>query len=245
MNAFENELLEDIQYKLLTTNDTINCELDFVSESKFFKLFLETTIYNRNFQVKKTFQKEIKDKITKINETVVQECISIQRQLQTINDQFFNLTFVDDSQSLYCLHQYGTENNFLDDDIYNYTLTSSYNLSMDEVFLDSNVDCEEKMEHFVIAVENDLIIWFNQSHVNVTSNQLDCVVDEFRIQHYFDITLQIVLIVDYGISDEMWHKTRRDYFILKHDILKDSYINCNNTFSNNTNKFTHPVLINL
>ena len=222
LNLFQNELLKDIQYKLLSTNETFNCELDLVRESKFFKLFLETTIYNKKFPVVKTFRKEIKDKIATINETVVQECISIQKQLQAIDEQFFNSTLSNDTQTFYCLFQYGTENNFLDDEVYNSTLSTFYTSSMEEEFIDSNVDCAEKMQNFVITVENDLIMWFNQTHMNATSYQLDCVVDKFRFQHYFNITLQIVLILDFDISNEVWIKTRREYFTLKHDILKDT-----------------------
>ncbi|CAO1346402.1 unnamed protein product [Diamesa tonsa] len=222
LNVFEKELLKDIQDQLLTTNDTLDCELDFVRESKFYKLFLETTIYNKKFPVAKKFRKEIKDKVAKINETIVQECISIQEELQAIDDQFFNSTLVKDPQTFYCLLQYGTEQNFLDEDVYNSTLSDFYNSSMEEEFIASDVDCGEKMQDFVITVENDLISWFNQTHVNTTSDQLDCVVDKYRLQHYFNVTLQIILILDYNISDEVWIKTRREYFNFKHDILKDT-----------------------
>lgn len=228
LNTFEKELLKDIQYQLLTTNDTFNCEVDLVRESKFFKLFLETTIYNKKFPVVKTFRKEIKDKIAVINETVVQECISIQKELQAIDEQFLNSTLVNDPQTFYCLHQYGNENNFLDEDIYNSTLSSYYNSSLEEDSTDFNVDCEEKMQNFVITVESHLITWFNQTHDNATSDQLDCVVDKFRLQHYFDVTLQNVLLVDFDISNEEWIKTRREYFNLKQDILKNSE-NCFNS----------------
>lgn len=222
LNTFEKELLNDIQYHLLTTNGTFNCELDLVRESKYYKLFLETTIYNTNFPVAKNFRKEIKDKVAKLNETVVQECISIQKELEAIDEHFFNSTFVKDTQTFYCLLQYGTEHNFLDDDIYNSTQSYFYNSTMEEDFIDADVDCGEKMQDFVMTVENDLLMWFNQTHVNATSDQLDCVVDKYRLQHYFNVTLQIVLILDYNISDEVWIKTRREYYNFKHEILKDT-----------------------
>lgn len=222
LNKFEKELLNDIQYQLLTMNNTFSCEVDLVRESKYYKLFLETTIYNKKFPVAEKFRKEIKDKVAKLNETVVQECISIQKELEAIDEQFSNSIFVKDTETFYCLLQYGTEHNFLDDDIYNSTQSSFYNSSMEEDFIDSDVDCGEKMQDFVMTVENDLIMWFNQTHVNATSDQLDCVVDNYRLQHYFNVTLQIILILDYNISDEVWIKTRREYYNFKHDILKDT-----------------------
>ena len=231
LNIFEKELLKDIKDQLLTTNEEFDCELDLARESKFYKLFLELTIYNRNFPVATEFRKEIKDKVARINETIIQECISIQEELQAINDQFNNSTLVKDIETFYCLLQYGTEQNFLDEDVYNSTFSDFYNSSTEADVIDSDVDCGEKMQDFVITVENDLITWFNKTHVNATSDQLDCVVDKYRLQHYFNVTLQIILILDYNISDEVWIKTRREYYNFKHDILKDTEV-CFNSVDN-------------
>lgn len=212
----------DMLFREFQKNTDLNiaaeCIVDNLRKENFSDLDLKEHVYEASpylsRQLKDEKIKELKKKQKQISAEAILACLAEQEFGEMFDNLYKNSTGDDEDDLLgdYCARKYGIDNNLIDLRIYQLEINPrAINVS--------EVKCKSINEKHFQEAEKELQKYL-ESESGISTEKVNCFLEKYHDNHYFDRTLSIALLSEINITTEQKDEERRKFIEIMTNITK-------------------------
>jgi uncharacterized protein YdeI (BOF family) len=172
-------------------------ELDIMEQ-----IFEASTLYGDVEKEKKI--RDIKVQQDKISSNSILVCLS-EREFGELFDSIIGNVTMDDLDQVgdYCARKYGVDNNLIDTNVYKINLNPS---NLVTTYIQCDIVNKKHFEEAEIELRKHLL-----KDMGVAEDKVNCYIEKYHENHYFDKTLAIALLGELKITDEQKAREKKHF----------------------------------